>query len=102
RLDYPRHPTSSPTRRSSDLATGTFHITVTEAAAAITTNNTLTVGEGTTGTIDSTLLVAATDPGDPAGEIVYTLIADPTRGTLFLDRKSTRLNSSHDQISYAV
>src|SRR5439155_87798 len=62
-----------------------FHITVTEAAAAVTTNNTLTVGEGTSGTIGGTLLGTATDPGDPTGEFVYTLTADPTHGTLFLN-----------------
>src|SRR2546421_2233916 len=35
--------------------------------------------------------------GDPAGDFDHALSANPAR-----DRKSTRLNSSHDQISYAV
>src|SRR2546428_7585602 len=32
----------------------------------------------------------------------HTMLANIERGTTHLDRKSTRLNSSHDQISYAV
>src|SRR2546428_8319699 len=33
---------------------------------------------------------------------VYLLMADWAEGSTKSDRKSTRLNSSHDQISYAV
>src|SRR2546430_6525326 len=32
----------------------------------------------------------------------YDLLGEDTNLALFLDRKSTRLNSSHSQISYAV
>src|SRR2546430_3427337 len=37
----------------------------------------------------------------PAAPILLDLLARPLDG-VFLDRKSTRLNSSHSQISYAV
>src|SRR2546428_1618824 len=36
------------------------------------------------------------------GEHVTDLAENVTSCLMFLDRKSTRLNSSHDQISYAV
>src|SRR2546430_6967579 len=35
-------------------------------------------------------------------ELIRKLLHDEAPGTLFEDRKSTRLNSSHSQISYAV
>src|SRR2546427_8760040 len=37
-----------------------------------------------------------------ADKIVLEVNASPARSCLRLDRKSTRLNSSHSQISYAV
>src|SRR2546428_8769900 len=45
---------------------------------------------------------AAAPAGYPAGSLTheYAFAAIPAR--FALDRKSTRLNSSHDQISYAV
>src|SRR2546430_5382643 len=44
-------------------------------------------------------------PGAPAGERVQRRVARPAgdeKATPHRDRKSTRLNSSHSQISYAV
>src|SRR5206468_11331729 len=45
--------------------------------------------------------MAAADDDDVKAPIHAAPLAVP-RGTVTLDRKSTRLNSSHDQISYAV
>src|SRR5206468_6808796 len=36
------------------------------------------------------------------GEVAIAWLGDHPRAQRFRDRKSTRLNSSHDQISYAV
>src|SRR2546430_2920807 len=40
-------------------------------------------------------------PGN-VGQICDNVLGDPIAEVLLLDRKSTRLNSSHSQISYAV
>jgi hypothetical protein len=74
---------------SGAAATGAFHITVTEAAASVVNNNTLSLAEGTSGTIGNTLLLTSTDTGDPASEIVYTLTADPAHGSLLLNGATT-------------
>src|SRR3989440_7240877 len=88
----PPRSTLFPTRRSSDLdvtatsaASGTFCSTISEAK----------------------MVEAETrkQPENLAKEAVSDLIISISTKTmveLFLDRKSTRLNSSHDQISYAV
>src|SRR2546430_4441951 len=45
--------------------------------------------------------VTHVEPGKP-GEVVARVIKRTHCDALFADRKSTRLNSSHSQISYAV
>src|SRR2546428_8169236 len=45
--------------------------------------------------------LAFVDPGRPARLVLADVLAAVER-LYVLDRKSTRLNSSHDQISYAV
>src|SRR5947209_15449842 len=39
---------------------------------------------------------------EEAGKLAGVLILEPRAGDLLIDRKSTRLNSSHANISYAV
>src|SRR5207247_1602357 len=73
-------------------ATGTFNITFTEAAATITANTGLSVPEGTTATITSSQLAASADASDPASELVYTVTAVPTHGTLKLNGNPLALN----------
>src|SRR2546430_6737864 len=50
------------------------------------------------------VVVRAVDPGDVgvAGLVDRHRREEPREGTATQDRKSTRLNSSHSQISYAV
>src|SRR5207249_4746358 len=78
-------------------ATGTFTITATEAAATVTSNSGLTLGEGTTATVTSSKLAASSDPGDPASELVYTLTAAPTHGTLKLSGTALAATSTFTQ-----
>src|SRR5688572_31867928 len=40
--------------------------------------------------------------GDLAGDVTAHSVGDDEEANLWIDRKSTRLNSSHSQISYAV
>src|SRR3712207_8994206 len=47
-------------------------------------------------------LVATVDAGAPAGVVVVALVEGEVLLEVRLDRKSTRLNSSHANISYAV
>src|SRR5262249_17992007 len=78
-------------------ATGTFSITFTEAAATITANTGASVAEGTTVTLTGAQLSTTTDPGDPASELVYTLTAAPTHGTLKLNPVGLGVNGTFTQ-----
>src|SRR5205085_8392125 len=97
-LSYlPLHATalpSFPTRRSSDLgATGPTGATGTTGAT------------GATGPTGATGTIGATGASGPATDTNFIGIwGDGSDGdvTISRDRKSTRLNSSHSQISYAV
>src|SRR5690606_40026797 len=74
----------------------------TEDTTATTAGDT-TVPDTTEG--DTTSTTAAETPdttGAPAGEADGTIIIGTTDTIASLDRKSTRLNSSHVKISYAV
>src|SRR2546430_3714574 len=66
-------------------------------------------GKGVDELLESLALVAEVEelkanPAAPASGHVVEARKDPNRGVIatLLDRKSTRLNSSHSQISYAV
>src|SRR5204863_7912817 len=78
-------------------ATGTFTITFAEAPATITANTGLTLGEGTTATITSSKLAATADAVDPASELVYTITALPTHGTLKLNNVAVAPNGTFTQ-----
>src|SRR5207253_6184463 len=91
-LDLPSLPTTL-FRSPGTAATGTFTITATEAAATVTSNSGLTLGEGTTATVTSSKLAASSDPGDPASELVYTLTTAPTHGTVRSEEHTSELQS---------
>src|SRR5206468_12813150 len=90
RSGHHRHLHSFPTRRSSDLVTtGRTH------------NASAEMGREKSGKND----VASPAPGDAARispSLLNSAAIPPQAETASRDRKSTRLNSSHDQISYAV
>src|SRR5207249_4381158 len=77
-------------------ATGIFNITFSEAAATITANTGLALGEGTTVTITSGKLAATGDLSDPASELVYTVTAAPAHGTLKLNGVATTTFTQDD------
>src|SRR5207249_2426184 len=77
-------------------ATGTVTITFTEATATITANTGLSVPEGTTATISGSKLAASADASDPANELVYTITAAPTHGTLKLSGVATSTFTQDD------
>src|SRR5688572_31698097 len=52
--------------------------------------------------LDEHLLVPDADAGEAVGSEVGGVADTPRSGEGCIDRKSTRLNSSHSQISYAV
>src|SRR5206468_7658497 len=83
----PLFPTSFPTRRSSDLA-----------VADRQGHGGAGLGQGP-GRLDADARGGAGDDGVHAGQVV---VGDHLMGGGEGDRKSTRLNSSHDQNSYAV
>src|SRR5690606_41700388 len=96
------HLRSSPTRRSSDLLAS-----FSASAAAFDLPGAALFGEVTPTSWDSALrLLAQAVPQDSPSivvidELPYMIAQDPhLEGRL--DRKSTRLNSSHVKISYAV
>src|SRR2546430_3128735 len=75
-------------------ATNSFTVTVTEVnlAPVLSVPADQTIDEQTTLSVSA----SATDADLPANTLIFALVSAPT------DRKSTRLNSSHSQISYAV
>src|SRR5206468_3205135 len=60
----------------------------------------LNSGNVMSGNVGSEARMAYTTIGDTTNTAAR--LEGMTKGTDFIDRKSTRLNSSHDQISYAV
>src|SRR5206468_10407569 len=84
---HPRDPHSFPTRRSSDL------LQCGRGPRPLSTSHALGLG-----------LKAVTRCAVRASALVMldAAVAQRDRASAALDRKSTRLNSSHDQISYAV
>src|SRR5205085_5824747 len=92
----PPHPHSFPTRRSSDLGNANFNTPLTNNNADFTYNF--------TGTLTNCMSNASGAPSDgmvSAGTII-TIPGVKGKFQEPIDRKSTRLNSSHSQISYAV
>src|SRR5690606_41264837 len=90
-----------PTRRSSDLAGGHALVAGEQTRAVV-----LDVAGEPQPAARGHVLVAAHHPGQPQARpgvtvLVHQRAADVDR-PLALDRKSTRLNSSHVKISYAV
>src|SRR5206468_12813092 len=90
-----RHLHSFPTRRSSDLVTNRSSVPIE------VTGLKLYDCENIRNPCDvAVALKVRLEPG--RRQTVYTLKVANTERRSSLDRKSTRLNSSHDQISYAV
>src|SRR5205807_2236002 len=77
--------------------TGTFSISFTEAAASVSANTGLSLGEGTSATITSAKLSAAGDSSDAASEFVYTVTTTPTHGTLKLSSNALAINCTFTQ-----
>src|SRR5206468_5037356 len=90
-----------PTRRSSDLRSNPVTpdhsemFTATAFALESVTVTELTAGALSRYQISTRLLIPVRKPTGP-------FVHAPPESEAELDRKSTRLNSSHDQISYAV
>src|SRR5690606_40898073 len=92
-------PRPFPTRRSSDLARSGYLIrTGTRASQALTL---ALLREGFNVGVTTTPLRANNDTWEP-GTVVLRTVRNPDSLHTRLDRKSTRLNSSHVKISYAV
>src|SRR5206468_11166390 len=94
----PPHPPlpSFPTRRSSDLV---YRITGISADTLTLANGSVIFAEG-----PESISIGRGKAPDVA-DIKISQVSPfkvNTSGTINIDRKSTRLNSSHDQISYAV
>src|SRR5206468_12819740 len=94
RYPHPRHLHSFPTRRSSDLNNSPATIGSVQYAFSVYPLNDIHLGCGVVVIGHDALSVAR----------LLTMMNRSWMRRLFrkLDRKSTRLNSSHDQISYAV
>src|SRR5256886_9524305 len=68
-----------------------------------TATQVVTVVDHTPPTLNAPNIVVSNDPGSCSAVVNFTgLSASDNCGTANIDRKSTRLNSSHSQISYAV
>src|SRR5207248_10963096 len=92
---HPHDLHSFPTRRSSDLKpmNETWHIAIGRAFAS--SPETLSLG------INNQVAIATDATGSQTKHIVV-IVDEPSNAELTADRKSTRLNSSHRTISYAV
>src|SRR5206468_11889080 len=100
--DAHRHVHSFPTRRSSDLG-GVLQRREALAGYLFTAPWTLGLLLFIIGPIIASLVISLTDwAGINAPNWVGLANYEQMFGNDPLDRKSTRLNSSHDQISYAV
>src|SRR5207302_9213921 len=90
----PRHPHSFPTRRSSDLARQQrFELAAGDLALELLERR-FRLGD------HPGVLLGFAEPDH--GDLVVELLGDASDGGELADRKSTRLNSSHVKISYAV
>src|SRR5206468_11894123 len=98
---YNRHLHSFPTRRSSDLRTGDLvqarQRDATSADICECGRHELTLDGGILGRADNMVVVRGVNVYPSAVEEIVRNCPGVAE-----DRKSTRLNSSHDQISYAV
>src|SRR5206468_10684880 len=90
---------SFPTRRSSDLHQGTFLVEGKSTYVFALSDGRQVKGEDLQQQRDWPWRDSPQVPGMRYARLRAT---SPTYGAVTLDRKSTRLNSSHDQISYAV
>lgn len=88
---------------TSDPVTTTVTVTPTNDVPAVTTNTTLTVAEGATGTITAARLTT-TDPDNNPAQLTYTVTTPPTRGTLRLGGNPTSTFTQADitagQVTY--
>jgi hypothetical protein len=66
----------------------------------VVNHNGLTMLAGSTVTIDSTHL-QTTDPDDPATDLIYTVTAAPSQGTLSLGTTFTQADIDDGLLSYA-
>src|SRR5207249_9740738 len=91
-----RHPRSIPTRRSSDLMARDL---VNDVDVVVLANN---YASGMVGTVGHDLLNVARGRAAAPPPWRADLKSDSLASRRWIDRKSTRLNSSHVSISYAV
>src|SRR5690606_42026187 len=99
--DHPRDLPSFPTRRSSDLTNTRAGHTATNAAGG----RWRVAGRGgwaATSTSFQLFITADTNQHSDRIDSRESCTRESTRQRRFRDRKSTRLNSSHVKISYAV
>src|SRR5207245_11475190 len=99
-IDCSRDPLDFPTRRSSELtATGSpYSFTWTAVPAG---NYSLTA-KATDNQGAAATSVAVSITVNPANVSPSVIIISPTNGAVLIDRKSTRLNSSHASSYYSV
>src|SRR5690606_40301475 len=88
-----------PTRRSSDLPGRLLHTNILGCAFFSSVCGSSTATTATIGKMTSQVLV---ERGYAPGVSIGSLAGAGTLGLMIPDRKSTRLNSSHVKISYAV
>src|SRR5699024_11648170 len=92
---------SCPTRRSSDLARPPDRVRILHVAGELAAGERVAADEATAVADSVGSHGIATAAEVLAGE-AHQLIAEVGPGVRLIDRKSTRLNSSHVSISYAV
>ncbi|BDX07891.1 putative Ig domain-containing protein [Planctobacterium marinum] len=90
--------TGGDTAFSSNTDTASVSITAVNDAPAIGTNNGLTVDEGGTGVITTSVL-ADSDPDDTGTELTFTVTTTVTNGTLFLDADGDDTADSAETLS---
>src|SRR5688572_8046775 len=101
-MPYPRDLHPFPTRRSSDLDVSTLGLMV--AVIKHLGLKPLSAGNGR----EALVIIAAEDPAAVILDLLmpeldgFEVLRQLSTRSPYIDRKSTRLNSSHSQISYAV